>query len=82
MKAILVGVKLDEVLLKDFEDEMDELKNLSSACDIETIEMVKQTLPFINSQTYVGKGKLEELEPDVIICNDDLTPLQIANISE
>lgn len=89
MKAILVGVKLDEVLLKDFEDEMDELKNLSSACDIETIEMVKQTLPFINSQTYVGKGKLEELkmlinglEPDVIICNDELTPLQIANISE
>lgn len=89
MKAILVGVKLDEVLQKDFDDEMEELKNLASACDIESIEIVKQTLPFVNSLTYVGKGKLEELkilinglEPDVVICNDELTPLQISNISE
>lgn len=89
MKAILVGVKLDNIQEKEFLDEMEELKNLASACDIETIDTMKQILEFVNPQTYIGKGKIDELkilikgtETDVVICNDELSPLQIASLSD
>ena len=82
MKAVLVGVKLDNIQINDFEDEMSELKNLSEACDIEVVDSIKQNLDSFNPVTYIGSGKIEEIkmsveanEADVIICNDELTPL-------
>lgn len=88
MKAVLIGVKLDDIDIHDFDDEMEELKNLAYACDIECIDIIRQNLDKVNPQTYVGSGKikeikmiLESLEADVIICNDELTPLQISNLS-
>lgn len=89
MKAILVGVKLDNVNINDFEDEIIELKNLSEACDIEVIDSIKQNLEAFNPVTYIGSGKIDEIkmsieanEADVVICNDELTPLQISKLSE
>ena len=89
MKAVLVGVKLDNIQINDFEDEMSELKNLSEACDIEVVDSIKQNLDSFNPVTYIGSGKIEEIkmsveanEADVVICNDELTPLQISKLSE
>lgn len=89
MKAILVGVKLDEITQEDFDEEMKELTALAKACNIETANILTQNLSLVNPLTYVGSGKVEELrmyvdseEADVVICNDELTPLQISTISE
>ena len=87
MKAIIVGVKLDDVLQTKFEEEMEELKNLAVACDIDVVDSMYQELPEFNPKTYVGKGKVQEikefseaLECDVVIFNDELTPVQISNL--
>ena len=87
MKALLVGVKLDNVLDNVFNEEMEELKNLTTACDIEVVETLTQELPSFNPKTYVGKGKVEEikeiseaLECDVVVFNDELTAVQISNL--
>ena len=87
MKAIIVGVKLDDVLQTKFEEEMEELKNLAVACEIEVVDSMYQELPEFNPKTYVGKGKVQEikefseaLECDVVIFNDELTPVQISNL--
>lgn len=89
MKAILVGVKLDNISLSEFDAEMEELKNLAIACDIETIDIVKQNLESFHPVTYVGKGKVEEIkmisessEAEVVVFNDELTPIQISNLQE
>lgn len=87
MKAIIVGVKLDDVLQTKFEEEMEELKNLAVACEIKVVDSMYQELPEFNPKTYVGKGKVQEikefseaLECDVVIFNDELTPVQISNL--
>lgn len=89
MKAILIGVKLDNVSEIDFNEEIEELNNLTTACEIEVCDTVKQNLESFNSLTYIGSGKIQEIEQyinmydaDVIICNDELTPLQISNLTE
>lgn len=89
MKAIIVGVKLDSVSDSKFDEEMLELKNLALSCDIEVLDMVKQELSEFHPKTYVGKGKVEEikefseaLECDVVIFNDELTPVQISNLDK
>lgn len=87
MKAILVGVKLDNISNDVFNNEMMELSNLAQACNIEVLDTVTQELPEFNAKTYVGKGKVleikefsEALECEVVIFNDELTPVQISNL--
>ncbi len=87
-KAIIIGVN---TLSEDyvFLDEIEELKNLCLACDIEVVDVITQNLNYINSSTYVGKGKIEEikiaiqsLDIEALVFNDELTPLQISNLQE
>lgn len=94
LKGIIVGVRLDKnddnddrFSNENFISELEELKGLAEACDIEVVESVTQVLPEFNNKTYVGKGKVEEikqiseaLEADVIIFNDELSPVQISNL--
>lgn len=87
MKGLIVGVKLDNIESDKFNEELEELKNLAVACDIDVVDVVTQELPEFNPKTYVGKGKVQEikqygeaLECDVIIFNDELSPVQIANL--
>ena len=89
MKAVLVGVKLDSQNLLDFENEMDELANLAKACNIEPVESIVQNLSSFHPVTYVGKGKVDEIkmiieasETEVVIFNDELTPIQISNLQD
>ena len=89
MKAIVFGIKDDYISEQEYESEITELKNLAYACNIEVISEISQHLKEPISTTYFGKGKVEELkmmvdslEVDVVICNDELTNMQISNLNK
>lgn len=86
-KAIIVGVQLQQDL--HFEYEMEELRNLAEACEVEVVGEISQNLDRIHPATYVGKGKVEEIkafyeeaEANLVIFNDELSPSQIRNLEE
>jgi len=84
-KAILVGVDTKED--KDFESSMKELGSLAEACNMKVVGMMTQNLPQINTAYYIGTGKLQEvkefaedMEAEVIIFDNGLTPSQLRNL--
>ena len=86
--AILVGVDLNNSS-SDINYEMEELKNLANACDIDCADTLIQKLDSFNPRTYIGKGKIEELkiminntDATLVIFNDELTPSQIENLED
>ena len=88
MRALLIGVSIDTEAY-DIEYSLNELKALAEALDIEVIDKMSQKLERINSKTYVGSGKLNEIiiaihayDIDLLIFNDELSPSQIRNIED
>ena len=86
MKVILVGVQYPQMTY-DFDISMQELKQLAYACDIEVKAVVTQNLDTISPQYYIGKGKVMEIkelveQDDIVIFNEELTPLQIKNLTD
>lgn len=86
-KAILVGANID--FPERFMKLMDELENLASACDIEVVGREVQNLTEVNNSLYIGKGKAEEiarkveaLNVDMIIFNNELSGKQMRNLSK
>ncbi|MGE8203348.1 GTPase HflX [Heyndrickxia sp. NPDC080065] len=84
-KAILVGVNINHQ--PNFEYSMEELRNLTDACEIEVVGEITQNLQRVNKSHYVGTGKIEEIHAlkemvsaDVVIFNDELSPSQIRNL--
>ena len=66
---------------------MEELRNLAEAIDVEVVGEVTQNLERRNPSHYVGKGKIEEirnfyeeLDANLVIFNDELSPSQIRNL--
>ncbi|MDM5189394.1 GTPase HflX [Bacillus sp. DX4.1] len=87
-KVILVGCQLPQDDDERFMHSMKELASLAKTARAEVLISTTQKRPKFHPATYVGKGKLEELallaeelEPDVIIFNNELTPSQIRNLS-
>lgn len=81
-KVILVGVETEGNYTR-FEGSMKELKNLTKTAEGEVVFSLTQKRPRIDSQTVIGKGKVEELvqlvdayEADIVIFNHELTPRQ------
>lgn len=86
MKGILVGVQYPQMTY-DFDISIQELKQLAYACDIEVKAVVTQNLDTISPQYYIGKGKVMEIkelveQDDIVIFNEELTPLQIKNLTD
>ena len=86
MKGILVGVKYPQMTY-DFEVSMQELELLAFACDIEVKTVVIQNLEVISPQYYIGKGKVMDIgelleTDDIVIFNEELTPLQMKNLTD
>lgn len=86
-KTIVVGINTGNDEL--FNYQFNETCSLCEALNIEVIDTVVQNLPHFNTATYLGKGKLEELknlvdvlEPNLVIFNDDLSPVQLRNITD
>lgn len=88
-KAILVLVKLQKQREDEFRNYQDELEALAEAAGAYvTLEMV-QARDRIQGATYLGKGKLEELkrvveevEPDLVIFDRELSPVQMRNLEQ
>lgn len=81
-KVILVGVETEGNYAR-FEGSMKELKNLTKTAQGEVVFSLTQKRPRVDSQTVIGKGKVEELiqlvdayEADIVIFNHELTPRQ------
>ncbi len=88
-KVIIVGVKLNHVESDIFNDELEELKNLANACEMEVIDYVTQNLDAFNNATYVGSGKVEEIKTAIntwdaegVVFNDELSPSQISTLQD
>lgn len=84
-KVLLVGVSLNDEFY--FFKSMSELEELVKACQMLPIGSVVQNLKEINSAFYVGSGKLEEikdkineLHPDLVVFNNELSPSQLKNL--
>lgn len=86
-KAILVGVNISNE--ENFEESMKELKGLAKACDFKVEGTLTQNLKTPNKKFYIGQGKIESLkmfalehQVDVIIFNNELSPLQFKNLED
>lgn len=84
-RVLLVGVNLNDEFY--FFKSMSELEELVKACQMLPIGSVVQNLKEINSAFYVGSGKLEEikdkineLHPDLVVFNNELSPSQLKNL--
>lgn len=85
--AILVGVQTPSVSDTDLEEGLAELELLADTAGARVVKTVTQSLPQVVAPTYVGKGKVEEIKQlvghhkaDVVIFDDDLTPVQLRNL--
>ncbi|MEA2085456.1 MAG: GTPase HflX, partial [Chloroflexota bacterium] len=68
---------------------LDELAQLAGTAGVEVVERIIQRLPVPTKTHYVGKGKLAELvalkestDCDVVIFDDELSPLQQRNLEQ
>lgn len=86
MKAILVAVEYNDMPY-DLSISVEELKQLTIACQIEVKDIVIQKLSVISPKYYIGKGKVLELKSlldhdDIVIFNEELSPLQVKNLTD
>ena len=88
-KAILIGVITPEQNKNQAEEYLDELAFLAKTAGAIPIKKITQKLPVPNNKTFIGKGKIaevkqlaKELEVELIIFDDDLSPVQLRNIEK
>ncbi|TKC18746.1 GTPase HflX [Robertmurraya kyonggiensis] len=86
-KVIIVGCQTTEDELR-YEYSMDELESLTETAKGKVVAKLIQKRDRVHPSTYIGKGKVEELraleeelEADLIIFNDELSPSQVRNLS-
>ncbi|MGM9880067.1 MAG: GTPase HflX [Bacilli bacterium] len=85
MKALVINV----IVSKKEYSPIKEMENLLATLDIEIEQILTQNVEVVHNSYYVGKGFLfqvgcyaRENNIDVIVFNNDLSPLQIRNISD
>lgn len=85
--AILVGVQTPSTSDFELEEALNELELLADTAGAEVSDRVTQSMSRIASATYIGKGKVEELrqlverrKADLVIFDDDLSPIQQRNL--
>lgn len=86
-RVILVAVRKSD--RENTEQSLDELCELASTAGAVTVARVIQNLDNFNPATYIGKGKIDEIKELIIeydatgiICDDDLSPAQMNNLSD
>ncbi len=86
-RAILVAVEFNDET--DVECSLNELEELAETAGADTVGRLIQKREAVHPGTYIGKGKIEELQEliyrlraDVIVCDDELSPAQIGNLQE
>jgi len=88
-RAILVSVVSKDTPVHEVEEHMQELEFLVMTAGAKTEKIFSQRLEKPDLKTYVGKGKLSEIEDyvkdneiDLVVFDDDLIPSQVRNIEK
>lgn len=90
-KAVLAGVHTGsgDMLHDTTEESIAELEELARTAGVEVVGYLIQNRKAPDAASYLGDGKLEELknaadelEADLIIFDDELSPVQVRNISD
>lgn len=86
-RVILVGVNTGDI--EATRQSMEELRELAATAGAETVDSIIQNLEQPVNATYVGKGKIEEIKTRIeetgatgIVCDDELSPVQIKNLED
>ena len=84
--VIIAALETDDA--SHFEHRVEEMISLTEACDMEVFSVVTQRLPHPEPKTFLGKGKVDELqelvqnaEADYCVFEDNLSPVQLKNLS-
>lgn len=87
--AILAGVITPQSSNWEVEDALDELEQLADTAGAAVTDRVTQSLKKISASTYMGSGKVNELKAlvaarntDLVIFDDELSPVQIRNLEK
>ncbi|GAB3498883.1 GTPase HflX [Spirosoma knui] len=85
--AVLVALITQKQTTEQTKEYLDELAFLAETSGVRTVKSFTQKLDRPDTRTFVGKGKLEEIQTfiienpvDSIIFDDDLTPAQVRNL--
>lgn len=88
-RAVLVAVISDRQTTREAMEYLDELEFLAETAGIKSVKRFTQRLPTPSSRTFIGEGKLEEVEAymkeneiDLVIFDDELSPSQIRNLDK
>lgn len=90
-KVILAGIHTGsgDALTDTTDESIAELEALAQTAGVEVCGVIIHNRPVPESGTYLGEGKIEELKnaalstgADAVIFDDELTPMQIRNISD
>ncbi len=87
-KVILVGAAVPDDPVS-IDASLNELEELASTAGAVTVGRLVQNMEHVHPGTYIGKGKISELAQLIaqtgatgIICDDELSPAQMANLEE
>ena len=86
-RAVLIAVDIGGDT--DADKSLDELEELAKTAGAEVVGRIIQARDAFHPGTYIGKGKIEEAgelvrfaEADTVICDDELSPAQMSNLSD
>ena len=87
--AVLVGLISQKQNAEKTKEYLDELAFLAETSGVKTMKVFVQRLNYADQKTFVGKGKLEEIQTwitinpvDTIIFDDELSPSQVRNLEK
>ncbi|MBE0569974.1 MAG: GTPase HflX [Ignavibacteriaceae bacterium] len=88
-RAMLVALQTRHVNRELVEEHLSELEELADTAGADSIFKIIQSKSAIDPAFYIGKGKAEELaqlvelnDIDLVISDDDLTPVQVRNLEK
>ena len=87
-KILVIAVKMPEDDKRRFQSSLDELTSLSETAGGSVEKIITQNRSNIHPAFYIGEGKIneikqkvDELDIDLLISNDELSPGQIRNLN-
>ena len=89
-QTVLVGLITPQQTEQQLNEYLDELAFLAETAGVKSVKRYMQKLAHPDSKTFVGKGKLEEIQRflqnhrdiDLVVFDDELTGSQIQNIEK
>lgn len=87
--AVLVSINKDKLTRELVEEHLTELEELARTAGAEVLHKIVQYNSMVDNARYIGKGKAEELhllvekeDINLIIFDDDLSPVQVRNLEK